>query len=47
MLLGNFPSLANLVSGAGNRLAILRLDSSTSSDISEDSEDIYDCYGIR
>ena len=44
MLPGDFPSLANLIFGAGNPLAALDLESSSDSDSSEDSDDVDDNF---
>ena len=44
MLPGNFPSLASLIFGAGNPLAVLHLDLSSNSDSSEDFDDIDDDF---
>ena len=42
VLPGDFPTLANLIFGAGNPLALLFDDSSSSSDSADDSQDIDD-----
>ena len=44
MLLGDFPTPANLFFGAGNPLALLFDSSSYSSDSSEDSQDTHADY---
>ena len=41
MLPGDFPTLANLIFGAGNPLALLIDDSSSSSDNAEEPQDIH------